>query len=185
MAYCANYKGHKPFSGLHQRELSPLLPFLHIFHTFQVFIPSLFLSSPCLSHDMQYDNIEAKGPYWGPTSCWRPFGARASWLCLLRPLRRSICVTHADDPKNCLYPLDIIKATVHLWSIHPWYMTHVFMMAVYTIFSCSITDASMGRLVSCPDLSMFVLVCPVLVKQRIPKAICSDPKGYMSRSWML
>ena len=101
MAYCANYKGHKPFSGLHQRELSPLLPFLHIFHTFQVFIPSLFLSSPCLSHDIQYHNIEAKGPYWGPKSCCRPFGARASWLCLLRPFRRSICVTHADDPKNC------------------------------------------------------------------------------------
>ena len=34
MAYCANYKGHRPFSGLDQRELSPLLPFLHIFHTF-------------------------------------------------------------------------------------------------------------------------------------------------------
>ena len=49
MAYCANYKGHKPFSLLHQRgnhpfSLSPQFPHFLAFHFFSL------SPSPCASH---------------------------------------------------------------------------------------------------------------------------------------
>ena len=57
----------------------PFSPF-STFSTLSKFSLILSVSPPPLplTYNIQYDNIEAKRLCWGPTSCWRPFGARTS-----------------------------------------------------------------------------------------------------------
>ena len=57
MAYRANYKGHNPFSLLHQRVNHPFSPFTTL-SSFSLLL-SFSLSFSCLSQNLQYDDIEA------------------------------------------------------------------------------------------------------------------------------
>ena len=94
MTYCAYYKGHKPFLTWHQRGNHPFSPFSTL-SSFSLLL-SFSLPLPCLSQNLQCDDIEA---CWVSTSYWRPFGARASWFLdfVFHALWRSSRVTHADD----------------------------------------------------------------------------------------
>ena len=55
----------------------PFSPFFTVSTLSSFSLLSSLSVSPCLSHQLQYDNIEAYQPCWGPTSCWSSFGTRA------------------------------------------------------------------------------------------------------------